>query len=206
MLSLLKKLFACKLISIKSLSTLDQEPKPTSGTAADKTPVAQSCPQTVPIVGTNQNTLQVPASEFAKCASIGPACSRLQISDIPQVITQLNAQLERLNISPDAFDDFYGNSLLGVCPICNEYCAGRGLCRMPLLAAAGDNVRFTGNSGGFERMMQGKCLTYSCSSTEFDLFWCPDLHPEMRRDLKRRGINLDPNIQQKRNHLWRPQY
>ena len=158
MLSLLKKLFACKLISIKSLSTLDQEPKPTSGTAADKTPVAQSCPQTVPIVGTNQNTLQVPASEFAKCASIGPACSRLQISDIPQVITQLNAQLERLNISPDAFDDFYGNSLLGVCPICNEYCAGRGLCRMPLLAAAGDNVRFTGNSGGFERMMQGKCL------------------------------------------------
>lgn len=149
--------------------------------------------------------LKIQASDFAKYAAKGPAWSRLPIRQIPQIIAELNAQLDCLNIPPEALHDLYNNSLLGVCPRCNEYCAGKAFLRMPLLAAVGDKLSFTGNSGGFERMLEGTCLNYSCTSVEFDLFWCPDLDGRMFQNLRDRGINLDPHVQQKRNDVWKPQ-
>jgi hypothetical protein len=151
-----------------------------------------------------QPRLQVNRREFAVCAAEGPAWCRLAIVAIPNVITALNEEMQRLKIQAGALDDLYNNSLLGVCVNCNEYCTGKAFIRMPLLGAAGDGVLFTGNSGGFERMLQGKCLNYSCESTAFDLFWCPDLDKRMLLNLRQRGINLDPNIQRMREHVWKP--
>jgi hypothetical protein len=68
----------------------------------------------------------------------------------------------------------------------------------------GGNTIFTGNSGGFERMLEGRCLNYSCSSTEHELFWCPDLNPNDLAELHSRGIRIDPNIQRTRDHVWKP--
>jgi len=174
------------------------------GSSSSK-PTASHPASTSQFTAVSQTSLQIPGSEFAKRAANGPAWSRLPIMSIPPIITELNAQMERLNVPSDAFHDFYNNSLLGVCPKCNEYCAGKAFLRMPMLASGGGRVLFTGNSGGFERMLQGTCLNHSCSSTEFDLFWCPDLDPRMLQNLRGRGINLDPNIQRTRDHLWRPQ-
>jgi hypothetical protein len=154
---------------------------------------------------TTQQSLQIPAADFASCAAKGPAWSRLSISRIPQVITELNAEMKRLNITSDAFYDLYNNSLLGVCPKCNEYCAGKAFLRMPLFAAVGDRLSFIGHSGGFERMLEGTCLNYSCASREFDLFWCPDLDIRMLQNLRGRGINIDPTMQRLRDHVWKPQ-
>ena len=151
-----------------------------------------------------EKNLRVDAELFTKTAATGSAWSRLSIKNIPAVIAGLNLEMEQLKIPSENLHDLYNNTLLGVCPRCNEYCAGKALLRMPLLAAADGGVMFTGNSGGFERMLQGTCLNYSCSSTEFDLFWAPDLNPQMLQNLRGRGINLDPDIQRTRNHVWEP--
>lgn len=143
-----------------------ESPRPTKG--GGNAHISEKAPSPQP--STTSDPQPGPASEFAMCAARGSAWSRLPIRSIPQVITELNAAMERLNIPSDAFYDLYNNSLLGVCVECNEYCAGKAFLRMPLFAAAGDRLSFTGNSGGFERMMQGTCLNYSCTSTEFDLF------------------------------------
>lgn len=150
-----------------------------------------------------QRPLQVRASDFAKCAAQGPAWSRLPIKSIPQVIAELGAEMKSLHVPSDAFYDLYNNSLLGVCPKCNQHCAGKAFGMMPLLSASKGTVMFTGNSGGFERMLQGTCLNYSCTSTEFDLFWCPDLDTRMLQNLRGRGINIDPAAQRKRDHIWK---
>jgi hypothetical protein len=206
MLSLFKKLFAGKPASTgtESLRSVNQEQKPVSGTETPTAQTSNTHPQPPQAVSLTERSLQVPASEFAKCAATGPAWSRLSIRNIPQVITELHAEMDHFNIPAADVFDFFNNSLLGVCPECNEYCAGKAFLNMPLMAEIGNNVMFTGNSGGFERMLQGRCLNYSCSSMEFDLFWCPDLDSRMLRNLQGRGINLDPDVQRKRNHLWQP--
>jgi hypothetical protein len=95
--------------------------------------------------------------------------------------------------------------LIGVCPKCDERCAGKALAQMPMFAAVGSRVVFTGDSGGFERMLRGQCLNYSCSSTEFDLFWAPDLDSTILQHLGERGVMLDPNTQDRRDQIWKPQ-
>lgn len=140
--------------------------------------------------------------EFANKAVRGAARWRTSIRGIPFAVKLLERNLLAAGVPRDAFYDLFNNSLLSVCPRCNEYCAGRALVMMDMLAAS--NVSFTGNSGGFERMIGGRCLNYSCDSTEHDLFWCPDLNPEYLSDLGSRGIRIDPNIQRSRDHCWKP--
>jgi len=144
----------------------------------------------------------VKPSLFAAIAATGPAKCRVSILEIPQTVNELLSKFQHLG-SGFELVDFYNNSLLGVCPKCNEYCAAKALTMMDFYRNS--NTMFKGNSGGFERLLEGKCLTYSCSSTEYDLFWCPDLSPELLSELKTRGINIDPDIQQTRNHLWKPE-
>lgn len=133
-----------------------------------------------------------------------PGWTRVAINILPIIVTELNVRLKGLKVSPDDLHDLFNDSLLGVCPECNEYCAGKAFLDLPLFAAAAGGVRFTGDSGGFERMLQGTCLNYSCASTEFDLFWCPDLDGRMVQNLRARGINIDPSMQKKRDRVWRP--
>jgi len=141
--------------------------------------------------------------DFAGRAAIGSAWMRLPILGIPTVIAELNKQMEGLGLPSEAMQDLYNNSLLAVCPQCNQYCAGKAFLSVVWLVGP-SKVTFTGDSGGFERMLEGRCLNYNCLSTEFDLFWCPDLDPTMFKNLKERGINLDPNIQRKRDPFWKP--
>jgi hypothetical protein len=143
----------------------------------------------------------VEPSQFATAAETGPAKCKVSILQIPQIMNELLPKFQHLG-SGTELADFYSNSLIGVCPKCNEYCAAKALTMMDFYMNA--NTMFTGNSGGFERFLEGKCLTYSCNSSEYDLFWCPDLSPELLSELKKRGINIDPDIQRTRDHLWKP--
>jgi len=186
-------------ISVRFSNFSTQDVRPGDVLTSDNAEVEGATLQVKPIP-----TPVVLAENFAKHAAIGPAWSRLSIRDIPGVITELNNQMKQLCVPSDAIFDLYNNSLLGVCPMCNQYCAGKALANMPLLTAAA-NLTFTGDSGGFERMVKGFCLNYECYSTEFDLFWCPDLDPTLLNDLRQRGINIDPGIQRTRDHVWKPQ-
>ena len=145
---------------------------------------------------------EVTALMFAEHATTGPARCRVSINEIPGVVNDLNTRLQKLGIKPDELRDLHYNTLLSVCPKCNEYCAGPALLMMDMMKNA--NTMFTGNSGGFERMLEGLCFNYSCSSTEHELFWAPDLNPSVLKELHSRGIKIDPNIQRSRNHIWKP--
>jgi len=157
-------------------------------------------PGTQPL--SSHNPCLVEPSQFATVAETGPAKCRVSILQIPRIMKELLPKFQHLGSGTELVD-FYGNSLIGVCPKCNEYCAAKALTMMDFYMNA--NTMFTGNSGGFERFLEGKCLTYSCSSTEYDLFWCPDLSPELLSELKTRGIDIDPDIQRKRDYLWKPE-
>lgn len=52
----------------------------------------------------NFKSIQIPASDFAKCAASGPAWSHLSISSIPQVITDLNSRMEGLGVTAPSHD------------------------------------------------------------------------------------------------------
>jgi hypothetical protein len=143
----------------------------------------------------------VEPSQFAATAETGPAKCKVSILQIPQIMNELLPKFQHLGSGTELVD-FYSNSLIGVCTKCNEYCAANALTMMDFYMNT--NTMFTGNSGGFERFIEGKCLTYSCSSTEYELFWCPDLSSELLSELKTRGINIDPDIQRKRDYLWKP--
>jgi hypothetical protein len=53
-------------------------------------------------------------------------------------------------------------------------------------------------------VFEGRCLNYSCQSTEHELFWCPDLSPMNLEGLRSRGLNIDPDIQKARDGVWQP--
>lgn len=140
--------------------------------------------------------------EFAENALNGSVRWRISIRQISSVVTALNKKLQEAGVPSNTLYDLCNNSLLSVCPICNECCAGKALLMMNTMRGA--NSLFTGNSGGFERMLAGRCLNYSCNSTEHELFWCPDLNPTDFAELNSRGIRIDPNIQHTRDHVWKP--
>jgi hypothetical protein len=118
------------------------------------------------------------------------------------VVTALNKQLLESGVPSKELYDLFNNSLLSVCPVCNQFCSGKALLSMEWMG--GTNVVFTGNSGGFERMLEGRCLNYSCDSTEHELFWCPDLNLKDFAELQSRGIKIDPDVQRTRDHVWKP--
>jgi ankyrin repeat protein len=140
--------------------------------------------------------------EFAGHAITGPVRWRFSIRQIPSVVTALNKQLQEAGVPSKELYDLFNNSLLSVCPVCNQFCSGKALLSMEWMG--GTNVFFTGNSGGFERMLEGRCLNYSCDSTEHELFWCPDLNLKDFAELQSRGIKIDPDIQRTRDHVWKP--
>jgi hypothetical protein len=106
-------------------------------------------------------------------------------------------------ISNDGILKLLDYGLIGVCPRCNQYCAGKAIFMLKTFSLMG-SVMFTGNSGGAERLMDGKCSNYSCENTTFELFWCPDLDPGMLANLHSRGIRIDPHTQQHRDPYWKP--
>jgi hypothetical protein len=67
----------------------------------------------------------VPASDFAEHAAVGPAWCRVGIRAAGIVILGLNSETKRLKIPDNDIPDLYNNSSLGVCPKCNEHCAGK---------------------------------------------------------------------------------
>lgn len=140
--------------------------------------------------------------DFAEKAINGSVKWRINISQIPKVVSAINKKLQESGIPSNEIYDLFNNSLLSVCPVCNNYCAGKALLSLEWMV--GSNTLFTGNSGGFERILEGRCLNYSCNSTEHELFWCPDLNPQYLAELNSRGINIDPNIQSTRDHVWKP--
>lgn len=147
--------------------------------------------------------LSMSPSEFVARAVTGPARCTVPISEAGQVAASLAKALGDAGISSSSIIELLPYGLLGVCPRCNQYCAGQGLLMLSTFSMM-RNVTFTGNSGGAERMMEGKCLNYSCENTTFDLFWCPDLDPVMLSNLRSRGINIDPNTQRQRDRFWKP--
>jgi hypothetical protein len=147
--------------------------------------------------------LTVSPEAFPKRALLGPASCNSWIRRIPDVLKGLNSRLNQIGVPEEKLPELYNTSLIGVCPRCNQYCAGKALLRMEMFLGA--NALFTGDSGGFERMLRGFCLNYSCSSTDFDLFWCPDLDSDMLSNLRQRGVNIDPGMQGERDRIWKPQ-
>lgn len=140
--------------------------------------------------------------EFTDAALAGSARWRLPIKNIPSAVTALTKKLQESGVPSNALHDLVNNGLLSVCPVCNEYCAGKALLSMEWMT--GTNTLFTGKSGGFERMLEGRCLNYACNSTEHELYWCPDLNPKYLAELQSRGIRIDPNIQSTRERVWKP--
>ena len=141
--------------------------------------------------------------DFPDQAATGPTHCNAPIQLIESIVMRLVNKLKDNGVSIDAMHDLLNNSLIAVCPKCNEYCAGKALLMLPMLSGV-SNMLFTGNSGGFERILDGKCLNYLCYSTQYELFWCPDLDSNLMRKLSSQGINIDPNIQSTRDHVWRP--
>lgn len=142
---------------------------------------------------------------FAVNASAGPVRCRISISQIPTVVDALNRMLTGAGVPSPAIADVHKLSLLSVCPACGDWCSGAALARMPMYASAGaDHVSFVGNSGGFERMLAGQCLNYSCCCNEHELFWCPDLSSADLANLRERRIIIDPEVNVQRGKVWQP--
>jgi hypothetical protein len=148
--------------------------------------------------------LNLKVNEFVMNALERPAFCSASISDLKTITSELAQAFMKSGISSTYVSELFTNSLIAICPKCHDYISGGALLMLDTFALAG-GVVFTGNSGGAERLMEGKCKSYSCFSKTYDLYWCPDLDSELLSDIQNRhGLSIDRYMQDKRQHIWNP--
>ncbi|MBK7214980.1 MAG: hypothetical protein IPH88_17160 [Bacteroidales bacterium] len=141
---------------------------------------------------------------FIKTAMDKSAYCSIAISELGTASSDLAQAFMKSGISASHVTELLNTGLLAICPMCHDYISGQALLMLDTLALAG-SVVFTGNSGGAERLMEGKCKSYSCFSKTYDLYWCPDLDPIYLSDIQtRHGLSIDRYMQEKRQHIWKP--
>jgi len=144
------------------------------------------------------------AEQFAAHAVSGSARWRIPIKQIPTAVMALNDVFQQSGISSGNLMELYNYGLMSVCPSCNGSVPGKALAMWSVMDVMGKKILLTGDSGGFERLIDGRCLNSACGSTEHDLFWCPDLNPKDLSFLRDKGIPIVRDLQRSRDHIWKP--
>ena len=134
--------------------------------------------------------------EFIEQASMGPARYLIDIDQISSVIHHIGKRIADKGLDFLKALHLTDISIVCVCPSCNAWCSPYVL-RNASDFASDDRAKF-------ERILNGRCANDSCSSEQYEMFWCPDLHPDYLAELRSRGIQVDPNMQRERDPMWRP--
>jgi Ankyrin repeats (3 copies) len=166
-------------------------------TASPSTPRVQSASSVFSSAST------VSPSEFPSHAAWSHANCVVPISEIADLIRSLDTALMSKGMSMDTMQDLCFFSLIGLCPQCGNPCGPDALQSFVLFKALGgaNNVMFTGQSGGGDRLIRGQCRNTSCSSRDMQIFWCPDIDPDAVAYFKSRGLELKDRST-KREGVW----
>lgn len=126
-------------------------------------------------------------SQFAERAVQGSVVCRINILDIEKLWRDLIDKLQTTGLLSSDAIKLVDDKLLGVCPKCATYTGTLGYVSACMQAAG---VVFMGDSKGVERLREGHCRNYDCSSTEILIFWRPDEDEKARKRLSKMGIQI----------------
>jgi hypothetical protein len=120
---------------------------------------------------------------FIEKALRGPVLCQLRIADVGDFLSELewHFMTQGQGMSTGQALEHIDQNLVGVCPKCRTHTAGKGLAWLSVSQSdwsQGIRVFFTGDSGGAERLVVGKCRNQNCSCTLMLISWWPKGAPD----------------------------